>query len=417
VHNLQELKRQGLSITQIAAVTGFNRRTIRNSLADPVAPRYGPRAPRPTKLDPFHPYLTQRLAAGVWNAKVLLREITERGYTGGYTALKDYLQPRRREAAVLAVRRFETPPGHQAQMDWGHLGAVEGHSDRGRQKLYGFVLTLGYSRAMYADLATDQTLPTLLRLHEAAFEALGGLPREILYDWMKTVALGTDERGEVQWHPQFLDFARYWGFTPRLCRPYRAQTKGKIESGVGYVRNNFLAGCQPDNLVGTRGQLFAWTARVAHQRVHGTTHRVVAEAWEAEKPHLLPVAGRTPYPLVIQELRRVSRDAYVAYGSNRYAVPWRAAGREVFVRESDGWIEIVRGQEIVARHALCGGRHQVIENPAYHADIPLAGAGKRGKRQVVVQEEAPQVEERPLSVYEWLAAVAPEPGASAGGGG
>ncbi len=404
MHDIQELKRQGLSITQIAAHTGFDRRTIRRYLVQPATPRYGPRTPRPTKLDAFHPYLKGRLQAGVWNAQVLLREIQEQGYTGGYTLLKDYLQPQRREAAVLAVRRFETPPGHQAQMDWGHLGAVQGEG--GTQKLYGFVLTLGHSRAMYADLATDQTLPTLLRLHEAAFEALGGIPGEILYDWMKTVALGTDERGEVKWQPQFLDFARYWGFVPRLCRPYRPQTKGKIEAGVSYVRGNFLAGCHPDDLAGTRGQLFAWTARVANQRVHGTTHRVVAEAWEAEKPYLQPGAGRTPYPLVIQQLRRVARDAYVAYRSNRYPVPWRVAGQEVFVREADGKVEIVREQEVLARHALCRGRHQVIPGAAYHADLPFAGAGKQGKRQVVVREEAPQVEQRPLSVYERLAQAA-----------
>jgi len=116
VHDIQELKRQGLSITQIAAHTGFNRRTIRKYLAQPATPCYGPRTPRPTKLDPFHAYLKGRLQAGVWNATVLLREIQEQGYTGGYTLLKDYLQPQRREAAVLAVRRFETPPGHQAQM-------------------------------------------------------------------------------------------------------------------------------------------------------------------------------------------------------------------------------------------------------------------------------------------------------------
>jgi transposase len=404
VHDLQELKRQGLSITQIATVTGFNRRTIRKYLTQPATPRYGPRPPRPTKLAPFHAYLAKRLSAGVWNAKVLLREIQERGYTGGYTVLKDYLKPQRREAAVLAVRRFETPPGHQAQMDWGHLGTVE--ADGEQKKLYGFVLTLGYSRAMYADLACDQKLATLLRLHEAAFEALGGIPREILYDWMKTVALGTDERGEVEWHPQFLDFARYWGFVPRLCRPYRAQTKGKIESGVGYVRNNFLPGCQPDNLVGTRAQLFAWVAQVAQPRVHGTTHRVVAEAWEEERPYLSPGTGRRPYPLVIQELRRVARDAYVSYRSNRYAVPWRAAGQEVFVREADGFVEIVRDEERLARHPLCTGRHQVIEHAAYHADMPFSLSGKQGKRQVLVREAAPTVEQRELAVYEWLAQAA-----------
>jgi transposase len=401
VHDIQELKRQGLSISQIAAHTGFNRRTIRKYLAAPDTPRYGPREPRPTKLDAFHGYLEGRLQAGVWNARVLLRELQERGYAGGYTVLKDYLQPQRREAAVVAVRRFETPPGHQAQMDWGHLGTVQ---EAGRTRtLYGFVLTLGHSRAMYADLALRQTLPTLLRLHEAAFDALGGVPREILYDWMKTVASGTDERGEVRWHPQFRDFARYWGFVPRLCRPYRPQTKGKIESGIGYVRHNFLASYQPDDFAGTRGQLLAWTARVAHPRVHGTTHRVVAEAWEEERPFLQAIAGRRPYPLVIQQLRRVARDAYVDYDTNRYPVPWRVAGREVFVREADGWIEIVREEETLARHELCRGRHQVLPGGAYHADMPLSGTGSRGKRQIVIHDEAPQVEQRPLALYELLA--------------
>jgi transposase len=412
VHDIHELKRQGLNNSQIAAVTGFNRRTIRKYLEAPATPRYGPRPPRPTKLDPFHDYLHQRLQAGVWNAKVLLREIQERGYTGGYTALKDFLQPKRRDAAVLAVRRFETPPGQQAQMDWGHLGHLVTAS--GRQTLYGFALTLAFSRALYADLATDQTLPTLLRMHEAAFAALGGIPREILYDWMKTVALGTDERGEVRWHPQFLDFARYWGFVPRLCRPYRPQTKGKIESGIGYVRGNFLSGWQPDDLAGTRAQLFDWTARVANQRLHGTTHRVVADAWEEEKPLLWPCEGRPPYPIVIQQLRRVARDAYVSYRANRYSVPWRAAGQEVFVRETDGYLEIVRDRELLARHPLCLDRHQVITLPAHHADLPLGGDGKRGKTRITLQE-APIVEQRPLAVYEALAAVGAMSGACEGG--
>lgn len=135
------------------------------------------------------------------------------------------------------MRRFETAPGVEAQVDWGHLGYLEDPS--GEQALSGFTFTLGYSREMMAEAALDQKLGTL-RLHEEAFRQLRGVPREILYDNMKTVALGRDERDEVQWHPQFLDFARYWGFTPRLCRPYRAQTKGKVESGVKYVRRNFL---------------------------------------------------------------------------------------------------------------------------------------------------------------------------------
>ena len=169
---------------------------------------------------------------------MLLRELRQRGYGGGYTILTDWLRPQRESARAVAVRRFETPMGHQAQVDWGHLGSIE--IDGKTRQLSGFTFTLGYSRAMMAEAALDQTLGTLLRMHEEAFRQLGGVPEEILYDRMKTVWLKTDERGEIVWHPVFSDFPRYWGFRPRFCRPYRAQTKGKIESGIKYVRRNFL---------------------------------------------------------------------------------------------------------------------------------------------------------------------------------
>jgi transposase len=155
--------------------------------------------------------------------------VRTRGYAGGYTILTDWLQPQRESARAVAVRRFETPPGKQAQVDWGHLGTQE--VDGVERKIWGFTLTLGYSRMMIAEAALDQKLGTLLRLHEQAFQQLGGVPEEILYDRMKTVWLETDERGEIVWHPVFLDFARYWGFTPRLCRPYRRRRKARSSQG------------------------------------------------------------------------------------------------------------------------------------------------------------------------------------------
>ena len=165
----------------------------------------------PSKLEPFKPYLQERMQAGVWNARVLLRELRERDYDGGYTLLTDWLRPQREAARTVAVRRFETPPGQQAQVDWGHLGSLE--IEGRKQQAVGFTFTLGYSRRMMAEAALDQKLGTLLRMHEEAFRQLGGVPEEILYDRMKTVWLETDERGEIVWNPVFLDFARYWGFT------------------------------------------------------------------------------------------------------------------------------------------------------------------------------------------------------------
>jgi transposase len=126
VQELKELQRQGMSIQAIRKLTGWDRKTIRKYLQQPSAlPEYGPRQAQASKLDPFKPYLEERMRAGVWNACALLRELRERNYCGRYTILKDWLQPQRKATRTVAVRRFETPPGKQAQVDWGHLGSLE----------------------------------------------------------------------------------------------------------------------------------------------------------------------------------------------------------------------------------------------------------------------------------------------------
>ena len=401
MQEIEELKRQGLSVQAISRLLGFDRKTIRKYLLKPEGrPAYGPRAARPSKLDAFKPYVEERLKAGVWNAQVLLRELCARGYAGSYTILKDWLHPQRESAQTVAVRRFETPPGKQAQVDWGHLGSIEIDGDE--RRLNGFTFTLGYSRAMMAEAALDQKLGTLLKMHEEAFRQLGGVPEEILYDRMKTVWVEIDERGEVVWNPVFLDFARYWGFTPRLCRPYRAQTKGKVESGVKYVRRNFLCGLQgrePSSLTDLNAQLRAWVWEIANQRVHGTTHEQVAMRWNVDRFHLQPLDGRPPYAYLDDELRKVARDAYVAWQGSRYSVPWRYAGKPVWVRERSGQIEVHYGCERIAVHGQASRRHAIITQPEHHRGIPL-GARREGKILVRIQDTAPVVEIRPLAAYE-----------------
>jgi transposase len=281
VHQIEALIRQGVSRAEISRLTGFDPKTIRKYLQQgAAAPCYSPRQPRPSQLDRFKPYIEERLRAGVWNAVVLLGELRRRGYSGGYTILKDYLQPLREAGRTVAVRRFETPAGHQAQLDWGYLGEIE---DNGRKrKLWAFVVTLGHSRAMMAAVAADQKLPTLLRLHEEAFRQLGGMPHEILYDRVKTVVDGTDERGETRWNRTFRDFAAYWGFTPRACKPYRAQTKGKVESGVKYVRPHGDEPGRPRQPVARLGLGDGQPARARHdaperaRELEGGTARLAA---------------------------------------------------------------------------------------------------------------------------------------------
>jgi transposase len=401
VQEITELRKQGLSLRAISDLTGYDRKTIHKYLAGgPGTPMYGPRPGAASKLDPFKSYLQERLQAGVWNAQVLLRELKQKSYSGGYTILKDWLQPQRQSAQVIAVRRFETPPGKQAQVDWGHLGSLR--EDGEERRLWGFTMTLGYSRRMMAEAATDQKLGTLLRMHEVAFREWDGVPEEILYDRMKTVWTGTDERGEIIWNSVFHDFARYWGFTPRLCRPYRAQTKGKVESGVKYIRRNFVCGLQgrePGSAAEFNSQLREWVATVANQRVHGTTHEPVMQRWAGDQLQLQRVNGRLSYPYSDDELREVARDAYVSWQGSRYSVPWGYAGKPVWVREQGAEIEIRYGAERIAVHGAAVGRHQVITRSEHHQGIPL-GIKSSGKTLVHIQQSAPVVEVRSLAAYE-----------------
>ena len=321
-----------------------------------------------------------------------------------HTILKDWLQPQRSAAGVVAVRRFETAPGEQAQVDWEHLGDLEMGGEV--RKLWGFAFTLGYSRMMMAEAALNQKLGTLLRMHEEAFRQLGGVPRELLYDRMKTVWQGTDERGEIIWNPVLLDFARYWGFRPRLCRPYRAQTKGKVESGVKYVRRNFLCGLQgrePSGLQDLNTQMRQWVWEVAHQRVHGTTHEVVMARWDADQFALQPLDGRPPYPYVDEELRKVARDAFVHWQGSRYSVPWIYAGKEVWVRQQEGRVEVHYGAQRIAEHHPAPRRHVVMVQQEHHVGIPLSARQER-KTLVHIRATAPVVEIRPLAAYESVAA-------------
>jgi transposase len=406
VQEIKELRAQGLSLRVISDLTGYDRKTIRRYLiGGNEAPVYGPRPPSPSKLDPFKPYLEERLQAGVWNAQVLLRELRQKSYRGGYTILKDWLHPQRQAAHVVAVRRFETAPGKQAQVDWGHLGSVWHQGCR--RKVWGFAITLGYSRRIMAEAAIDQKLGTLLRMHEAAFQHWNGVPQEILYDRMKTVWTGTDERGEIVWNTVFLDFARYWGFTPRLCRPYRAQTKGKIESGVKYIRRNFLCGLQgrePGSLTDFNARLREWVETVANQRVHGTTREPVLLLWDGDQFNLQRVDGRLPYPYADDEPRKVARDAYVSWQGSRYSVPWRFAGKPVWVQQQGAEVEVRYGAERIAVHTVSERRHQVITRREHHEDIPLGAASGGGKTLIHIQQSAPVVERRSLEAYESIAA-------------
>ena len=229
VFMLHELHAQGVSISAIARQTGLDRKTVRRYLAAGIQPPvYGPRAPQGSLLGRYTAYLQARLDQypGLSGAR-LLREIQAQGYTGGYTILTDYLRTIRPPQEAGYEVRFETPAGHQGQVDFAHFKVRFRYDPQVVRVVWLFSLVLGHSRYLFGRFVWRQTLDVVVACHEAAFAELGGVPAQLLYDRMKTAVLGESEPGEVIYHPTLLALAAHYGFQPKACRPYRAKTQGE----------------------------------------------------------------------------------------------------------------------------------------------------------------------------------------------
>src|ERR1700756_4165323 len=361
-----ELHRQGLKFAAIARQLGIDRKTVRKNTSRGLEPpTYGPRPRRQKSTDPFLSYLRQRLAAFPGLTAVRLwREMRERGYPGGYTAVKRAVRDIRPEPIAPFEVRFETPPGEQAQVDLARF-EVEFVDEPGVTRIvWLFSMVLGYSRLIWARFIIHQDLQSVLRCHIAALEAIGGVPREILYDRMKTAVIGDDPDGLVIYNRALLDLARHYGCQPRACRPYRAKTKGKVERPFRYIREDFFLGASFRNLEDLNRQLRHWLDTVANPRVHATTRRVVNEAFAEERTHLrsLPL---TPFRAVLKLERRVSHEGMVSVAGNLYSVPDTTRRRILDIHVFADEIRIFENGAVVATHVPLEGRDQTRIDPAH----------------------------------------------------
>lgn len=398
VLKVRELFAKGLSKSEIARNLGMDRKTVRRLLEEGPTRRCQ-RAAQPqraSKLDSYKEYILRRVQQdGVTNAQVILREIRSLGYQGGYTILKDFMRPLRPQRQAKFTIRYETAPGEEAQVDWGYFGRFEVFGVQ--RHLWCFAMVLSWSRMLYIEFVWETHEAILQRCHMNVFDYFQGVPKRILYDNMKTVAIGRRENGQVEWNTKFLDFAQHYGFEPRVHRPRSPKTKGKVERPMGYIRGNFFQGISFSSLRDLNVHARAWLDHVANVRVHGTTREVPLVRWQEKERSALRSITVPPYDTSIVNRRKVSRDGFVVVRTNRYSVPWQFAGQWLVTRETpDGWLEILEGDEIVAVHPMLpeNTRFRPVLIPEHHA-IPPDHA-----TDTIRVLPAPDVEQRPLSVYE-----------------
>jgi transposase len=298
---LKHLLEQGLKKTVIAERLGISRRLVYHLIATgqlerdlSAAPPLRTRTPAAAKLEPYKPIVTTRLETyPELSAVRLFEECRAAGYTGGLTQLKVFVREVRPRPEPQPIIRFETPPAHQAQVDFAEFRFPWG-------KRYALLVVLGYSRLLWLKFYPRQTMATVISGLEEAFAYFGGVPAELLFDQMKAVIID-DHRaagGNLLENAEFLRVAAHWDFRIRACRPYRAKTKGKVERPVWYLRDNFVYGREFLGDGDLDAQRLRWLDTTANVRIHGTTKEAPRVRFERDERHLLrPVAVR-PYRVV-----------------------------------------------------------------------------------------------------------------------
>lgn len=402
------LTRQGQSQKEIAEQYGVTDRTIRNWLR----PREKKEKPaRKTKLDTFKTFVDSCINNRQdWNAVYIFSRLKSMGYTGGITILREYLAMKREELNRQVEIRFETMPGLQAQVDWKEFGRriVNGRE----QKLYAFVMILGYSRMPYVRFTTSMKESVLLDCHAKAFLYFGGVPQEILYDNMKTAWLYSQEQGWKP-NPRLLGLSNHYGFTPKRCQVRRAKTKGKVERFIRYINGSFWPQVRNERL--TLEELdekaFKWLHDTVGPKVLREFNESRDERFLREKDYLgaLPAA-----PMDCRELREclVSRESFIALEGKRYSVPPVYIGRKLSVRLDilKQQAEIYDGSASVRRFHLASSTKETRIWIADDREKVMAAWEKRNRSAKPATKRkippTPDVEIRPPSFYDGYAAAA-----------
>src|SRR5581483_5600851 len=343
INTIHELATQGKSIREIARTLGIARNTVRRYLRG--KPEAVPRPKRLSKLDPFKAQIRRWMTEDhLYNCETMLPRLQEQGYTGSLSLLKAFVHTLRpRQVGHHPILRYETKPGEQMQFDWGEVHYEhQGHE----RKVYGFTAILGYSRMRFVTFVKRCDTPTMIRCMMEAFEYFGGLPQAALTDRMKSVFLEMD--GNLpKWNPVFADFMASIGVSPRVCKPYTPQTKGKVERTVGIIKKSFWPGVRFTDIDDLNDQARIWCDRL-NSHIHRTTLQIPMDVWVEENLKSLP--KDFAWERFGTEARRVSWDGFISYDGVMYGLPSHpaVAGSMVSIRERNHHLRIFSTGQLIA---------------------------------------------------------------------
>lgn len=391
---------RGLTFAQIARELHIRAETAAKwALATSYTPRAAARGPRPSKLDPHKHLIVRWLETHPYSATQILQRLRdEAGYTGGFSILKEYVR-RVRPVRNPAFLTLAFAPGECAQVDWGCAGVMAVGSTT--RRLSFFVMVLAHSRLLYVEFTLGEATEHFLAAHQNAFEFLGGVPDIVLIDNLKSAVLHHPHGERATFNPRYLDFAAHYGFEPRACNVRKANEKGRVENGVGYIKKNFLAGLElPSSLSALNTAARHWMDSTANLRIHGETRKPPAELFLIEKQHLNPLTLLPPDTSIVRTVRVTNR-CRVVFDTNRYSVPSLYASQQLILKSFAERLCIYHGEKLVATHPRCYDRHQDFEDPDHVKEL-LERRGKAREARALLSFYAlsPRAEQYALQLRE-----------------
>lgn len=364
VFEIHRLNDEGYKKRKIARLLGIGRNTVGRYLKDPDRV-FRKQSNRISKLDPFKDSIKEYLEKdSEVSAMVIWDKIKEKGYVGGKTILVNYLrQIRGTIKAKKAFIRYESDPGQQIQVDWGHFGSIDYEGTK--RKLYALLVIESYSRMLYVEYTHSQRQEALHGALLNAFKYFGGTPKSILVDNMVTAVIDRQST-LIRFNDAFLDFLRPYHIVPKACNIRSPESKGKIEASVKYLRRNFMPLREFSDLTDVQIQVLDWLDKTANVRMHQTTG-------ESPKEKFKNVVLR-PLPDLINEptecnILKVHKDFAIKFDGNQYTTPPWTIGKKLTVKADQYSVWIYHKEKQICSYQRCWQRKKRIENPSHTQQV------------------------------------------------
>ena len=361
MHNtIKTLLEKGKSQRSIARELKISRKVVRRVKRELEEGQRPSGYHRAKKLDAHTEQIQAYLEKGLSAVLIHQRLVEKHGLQLSYSCVSRYVADLKGQEAYVPIQRAIA---EEAQVDFGYLGKFEA-SDGRLIKVWAFNMVLSYSRYAYYELVTDQSVATFILCHLHAFEFFGGIPDWVLLDNLKAGVIHPSFYEPIL-QEQYSEFLAHYACVGRPCRVRRPEHKGKVESGIKYLKNNFIKGLEHRNYGRLVAQLQHWNNEVCNKRLHGTTRKVPLQVFEQEEKAKLTPLPAQRYEWWACEERKVNRLGHIAYQYNYYSVPYQYIGQQLRVKTNGSLLKVFCQYQEVALHQICKQKGQYLTRPEH----------------------------------------------------